>query len=48
MDKRHRAFQVIITGGSFGSFLVAILFPHAAVEAAVIGLVTNLIWVWEH
>ena len=44
---RHRRFQIGITVGVTATTLVVIFFPEYQMHAAGLGLVSNLVWIWE-
>ena len=44
---RHRRFQIAITTGVTATTVVVIFWPQYQIHAAGLGLVSNLIWIWE-
>lgn len=44
---RHRKFQLIITCGTLGTAIVAIIMPHHGELIAIASVATNLVWIWE-
>lgn len=44
---RHRKFQLVITAGTLGTALAAIVMPHHGELIAIGSVATNLIWIWE-
>jgi hypothetical protein len=44
---KHRKFQLVITIGVVISAMVAILDASFQSHAMVIGVCTNLVWIWE-
>lgn len=44
---RHRKFQLIITCGTLGTAVLAIVLPHHGELIAIGSVATNLVWIWE-
>ena len=46
--ERHRKFQVVITTGVVGCAFWGAFIPAHQELVLVAGVMTNLIWIWEH
>lgn len=45
--ERHRAFQIIVSGGIVGSLLLAWADPAYSLHSTMASALASLIWLWE-
>jgi len=44
---RHKKFQIVVTIGIVGSFIVVTVDPAYALHSAAINAFAGLVWLWE-